>query len=245
MNNGHIVWLDAGHGGADSGALSPLGLKESDVALAISLYAGKVLEEHGVIVQHSRITDRSLTLTERSSLANKAKAALFVSVHLNSAKNPASGIETFALNEDSKGKPLAERVQDEMLDAFPDANDRGVKVARFSVLRKTQMPACLVEVGFIHTNAGHERFSKQSTIESAGRAIAYGILKQLGVAILDEALTTEEAENTEVLPSTVTTALATDELHVKLDWLRRENARLEKENTALTEILTSARKALG
>lgn len=94
------IVVDPGHGGHDSGAVGAGGTKEKDVVLAIGLkLAQKLREELGVDVVMTRSTDVFIPLEERTAIANKVNADLFVSVHANAALNrSASGIETYYLN---------------------------------------------------------------------------------------------------------------------------------------------------
>ncbi|HEX8960639.1 MAG TPA: N-acetylmuramoyl-L-alanine amidase, partial [Geobacteraceae bacterium] len=94
------IVVDPGHGGHDSGAVGPDGTREKDVVLAIGLkLRGMLKEELGLDVVMTRATDIFIPLEERTAIANKVNADLFLSVHANAALNrSASGIETYYLN---------------------------------------------------------------------------------------------------------------------------------------------------
>ncbi len=94
------IVIDPGHGGTDPGAVGPNGLKEKDVVLAIGLkLARKIREETGIEAIMTRSTDVFIPLEERTAIANKVNADLFVSIHANASLNKAaSGIETYYLN---------------------------------------------------------------------------------------------------------------------------------------------------
>ena len=93
------VVIDAGHGGKDTGAIGPHGVREKDVALAIARRLEKRLRALGLEVVQTRSDDRTVALDERTRIANRAKADLFVSIHCNAAKRrKVSGIETWTLN---------------------------------------------------------------------------------------------------------------------------------------------------
>jgi N-acetylmuramoyl-L-alanine amidase len=94
------IVVDPGHGGHDPGAVGPSGLQEKDVVLAIGLKLRELLrEELGLDVVMTRSTDVFIPLEERTAIANKVNADLFLSVHANAAANRnASGIETYYLN---------------------------------------------------------------------------------------------------------------------------------------------------
>jgi N-acetylmuramoyl-L-alanine amidase len=96
---GRIV-VDAGHGGHDSGTLGPGGIQEKEVVLDVALRLGKLLRKRmGADVIYTRNDDTFIPLEERTAIANKAQADLFISVHGNSSSDPtARGVETYYLN---------------------------------------------------------------------------------------------------------------------------------------------------
>jgi len=107
---GRIV-IDAGHGGHDTGTIGPTGLMEKDLCLDVALRLGKIIEQRlpGADVVYTRSDDSFVPLEERTSIANQAKADLFISIHANSSKDHAArGIETYYLN--LKGSPEAMEV---------------------------------------------------------------------------------------------------------------------------------------
>ena len=98
QSNTFIVTLDAGHGGHDFGAVYS-GRIEKNVALAVALKVGKLLEENPKIdVIYTRKTDEFIDLIERANIANRADANIFVSIHCNANKNTeADGTETYVM----------------------------------------------------------------------------------------------------------------------------------------------------
>jgi len=132
------VVLDPGHGGRDSGALGRGGLKEKDVALSVTLRLKRLLEKRGVRVVMTRGSDRFITLLERSRIANRSKADLFLSIHCNaSTSRSVSGLESFALSwgiSDSyrAGKAAARHKPSDLI---PGAADRVSAGAERAVLR--------------------------------------------------------------------------------------------------------------
>ncbi|HQH99638.1 MAG TPA: N-acetylmuramoyl-L-alanine amidase [Deltaproteobacteria bacterium] len=93
------IVIDPGHGGKDPGAISPSGIREKDITLEIGKLLARRLKEQGFEVFLTRSRDEFLTLEERTVFANKKRADLFISVHINSHQNPSvSGIETYFLN---------------------------------------------------------------------------------------------------------------------------------------------------
>ena len=177
------VFLDAGHGGRDPGALGS-GLKEKDINLSVALRVGELLTNKGIEVAHSRTDDRFVDLADRAAMANGFGAHLFLSIHCNGFSNPsARGVETYCYPSNSKGQKLAKLIQDSIVSRLSMTN-RGVKEANFAVLRLTYMPAALVEMGFI-TSKGDAYILKDKQ-EDLSRAIAEGILNYLQIPYTDD-----------------------------------------------------------
>ncbi len=155
------ICIDAGHGGRDPGALGPTGLRESEVALSVALLLGARLEAAGWDVTYTRKDDRFLELHERAAIANKAGVDLFLSIHCNSAANPASGFEVFTTPGFTGSDPFATELFLGYAEGFPEKRKRmddrdgdPDKEASLAVLRLTSMPAALFELEFIHTPEG-------------------------------------------------------------------------------------------
>lgn len=173
-----VIVIDAGHGGHDPGAVAN-GLQEKEVVLDISLRVEAKLRAAGANVVMTRRNDTFIELTERANIANRANASSFVSVHANAFNGSAHGSETYWLNsaqtsEDSRR--LATAIQKHLINELA-TNDRGVKTANFSVLRNTNMPAALVEVGFLTNKQEAEKMKLASFREKAAVAIYKGILE--------------------------------------------------------------------
>ncbi len=164
------IVIDAGHGGKDPGAIDPiekeqddgiyediLYTEESDINLKAAKILKEILEEKtDHIIVMTRNNDEYIRLMDRTKLANDAKADIFISLHANAAvRSAAHGIETLYYPGSFQGDKLARIVQNQLIKATK-ANDRGIKPRdNLYVLKKTYMPAILVEVGFI-TNAREE-----------------------------------------------------------------------------------------
>lgn len=166
------IFINPGHGWNDPGAIGPAGNKESDVNARIAAAAAERLKAAGhkvVLYQQQR------KLADVAAKANKSKADLFVSIHCNAASNTdARGTETWYYTGCPHGRAAAVTIQREVVKALGSQN-RGVKSSKsLYVLRKTIMPAVLVEVGFI-SNAAEEKeiVTKAAQI---GQAIADGIM---------------------------------------------------------------------
>lgn len=176
------VVIDAGHGGHDGGAEGN-GLKEKDLTLAIALETEKVLKRdyNGVKVEQTRRTNKYLTLKQRSDISDYHKADLFVSVHINSAKNnTAHGYESYISPHTSHKKALR-TIHDEVAGYFKKNNihNRGLKELAFYVLRWTNAPAILTESLFIN-NPKDAKFLK-GNVNQIANAHAVGIAKMLGL----------------------------------------------------------------
>ena len=173
------VFIDAGHGGKDPGAIGNE-LKEKDIVLNVALKVGKELERHGINVEYSRKSDKFISLSDRAVMANKAKADVFVSIHCNAfGDKKAQGVEVFHYPNKSEGKKLATSILDSIINAKLYTRNRGIKTDTFAVLRKTKMTAVLIEIGFI-TNSQDAALLKNKQSEFA-TAIAKGVLKYLGI----------------------------------------------------------------
>jgi len=177
----HIVCIDPAHGGADPGAIGPTGLWEKDVTLKITQQAMKLLGEHGAIVLLTRGSDKDVSLQERANFANNGKVDVFVSIHCNAANNPtARGLEAFYFRQSGAGERLANAILDKLV-LETGLENRGVKEASFAVLRLTDMPAVLVECGFL-TNPTEETLLKSEPFQKkCAKAIADGIESFLGL----------------------------------------------------------------
>lgn len=179
-----IVQLDAGHGGHDSGATGN-GLKEKDIALSVTLKIGEILKRHKVKVVYSRTKDEFIRLSERATMANEAKADLFLSVHCNAYEDSsAQGVEVFSYPTSTRGEDLSTFILDSIVKDKVYTKNRGIKTAKFAVLRLTKMPSTLVELGFI-TNPEDAQILKNRQDELA-QSVAKGVLKFLGIDFIED-----------------------------------------------------------
>ncbi|PZO40074.1 MAG: hypothetical protein DCF19_12880 [Pseudanabaena frigida] len=171
-----LIAIDPGHGGPDVGATRN-GVYEKDITLAMSKQLGRILQQMGYSVIFTRTEDIDLDLEPRVQIAENARASTFVSIHVNSLDANASqvsGVETYHAPGASLGKSLAEFVHEQIL-ASTGANDRGVRSARFYVIRNTSMPAILVETGYITNPSEASRLVNSAYQERMAEAIAKGI----------------------------------------------------------------------
>ena len=177
------VVIDPGHGGPDPGAVGIGGLRETDVVLDVCLQVARLLQARGVQVLMTRTTEVDVDLPPRVALANSSRADAFVSVHANALslyRPDVNGIESFYFQE--AGRPsrnLAAALQQQMLSISPGSPDRGVKPARFFVIRRTVMPSTLVEMGFVTGALDAPRLADAAYRRRMALALATGVLNFL------------------------------------------------------------------
>ncbi|MBQ7919252.1 MAG: N-acetylmuramoyl-L-alanine amidase [Lachnospiraceae bacterium] len=172
-----LIVLDAGHGGDNPGAVYQ-GRQEKDDALALTMAVGEILERNGVDVYYSRTTDIYETPTEKALDANRIGAEYFISIHRNSSPipNQYTGVESLVYYPYGAAANMAYSINAE-LEQIGFVN-LGVNVRQnLAVLRRTNMPAVLVEVGFINNDADNRLFDDR--FEEIAQAIADGILNAL------------------------------------------------------------------
>jgi len=177
------IWLDAGHGGKDCGAVGHADGKEvteAEINLKICYHLSVILKSKGYAVRQTRGNDTYVGLTRRTTLANEWGADLFISIHCNGSANPkAEGNEVFHYPGSINGEKLADLIDIEMSGRLDDDKDRGVKSANFAVLRKTNMPAVLVETEFISNPKWAEKLQLGSHQVAIAGKIINGIQKYL------------------------------------------------------------------
>ena len=193
------VVLDPGHGGTDKGAPGPWG-SESVFTLDVAMSARAQLLQAGFKVEMTRTTDIGLSLEERIEFANRFSNAVFVSIHFNSGTGGA-GIESYRLApdgvtstssngdhhasandaatdggnaQDNQNIALTAAVHAAVLSRL-SAHDRGVRHARFKVLRHIRIPALLLEAGFMNDPAEGQRIASPQYRQQLGIAIAQGV----------------------------------------------------------------------
>ena len=172
-----IIAIDAGHGGDDPGAVNEmLGLQEKYITLLVAQRVREILQSRGHDVIMTREDDVFISLEDRTEIANTAGVNLFLSIHCNAATDlAAEGIETFHYENSLLGEELAVAVQGEMMKAFPDHRNRGVKSANYYVLKYTSMTACLAELEFISNLDQANFLSDEGNQELIAWALADGI----------------------------------------------------------------------
>ena len=179
-----VVVLDAGHGGSDSGATnSKLGKKEKNMTLAIVKAAKSYFDKDSRFkVYYTRTSDTYPSLDDRCNLANKVNADIFISVHINSAAATSTGTETeYNPSRDSKTKKngitstmLATAMQKTIVSSTGLRNRGLTKRPNLVVLKKTKMPSCLLEYGFISNKT--ECIKMCANLSRYGKELYQGIV---------------------------------------------------------------------
>jgi N-acetylmuramoyl-L-alanine amidase len=173
-----LVLIDPGHGGKDPGAIGIGGTREKDIILPISKRISEILQQNGVQVVMTRSSDYFVSLPGRVQMAERAKADVFVSIHANAlggGRSEVSGLETYYYDS---GLGLARAVHNSILQSV-NVRDRGVRRARFFVLRKSSMPSILVETGYLTGREDIAKLRSSAYQEQMAEAIARGVLQYL------------------------------------------------------------------
>ncbi|HQU09036.1 MAG: hypothetical protein B7X06_01870 [Verrucomicrobia bacterium 21-51-4] len=196
----HRVVIDPGHGGKDQGAENKsMGLVEKKLALDLAQRLCALLKSKGYEVILTRTEDVFVGLEARSLFSNKQKADLFISVHFNTAPTPqAHGVETFALTSCMQVSSGRSKLEAEDRKSFPgnqwdpwnvllgfymqraliqdlEAQDRGLKRARFVVLKDLACPGVLIEGGFLTNPQEAKKIQDPAYRQKIAIAIAEGV----------------------------------------------------------------------
>jgi len=185
-----IVIIDPGHGGKDVGATTKTGIMEKDIALGIAskmLVLNNALFENPLMLFLTRYTDTLISLGDRTQLAKKLKADIFISIHCNQAINRiASGTEVF-IHPKSEVQALASAyigftIQKGLADILGIKN-RGIKYGNFQVLRDNQnsSAAILLELGFLSQTDEANYLSKEESQYAIALNILQSIINFLGL----------------------------------------------------------------
>jgi N-acetylmuramoyl-L-alanine amidase len=176
---GYTIVLDAGHGGNDQGTAYEEYL-EKDINLAVTLKVKEYMELHGADVILTRSEDEHVGLKERTTLANRYEADLFVSLHCNyyEKDDSISGLECYYYNDASPGKAYAEGIF-QVISERGNVVVRDVKPENYYVLRNTNAPAVLVEMGYLSNQSDRLNLLSESYQETLAEDLAQGILESL------------------------------------------------------------------
>ena len=167
------IFLDAGHGGSDFGAVYGDRAEKND-ALDLTMAVGDYLSQYGFEVVYDRIDDVYHTPYQKAENANNSGADLFISIHRNSSPYPNqyNGVESLVYNRYYPAADVAASIN-RQLEMIGWRNAGVNERPNLVVLRQTNMPAVLIEVGFINTDEDNVRFDE--TFDETAQAIARGI----------------------------------------------------------------------
>lgn len=171
------IVVDAGHGGRDPGAVFQ-GRQEKDDTLRLALAVGEILERHGQEVVFTRTEDVYQTPSRKAAIANEEGADFFVSLHRNSSPmaNQYNGVETLVYDDSGIKAEMAENINSELEQV--GFRNIGVKERPgLTVLRRTEMPAVLVEAGFINSDVDNRIFDEN--FDAIAQGIANGVLQAI------------------------------------------------------------------
>ncbi len=170
-----IVVLDPGHGGRDPGAPSCAGIWEKTVNLSVALSAAEILRRRGINVILTRDNDTFIELNERAAIANRKRAALFVSIHADAAKNRSARGFTMYVSRSASERSLAAARAISRHMVFTGTPNRGIRRADFRVLVRTACPAVLVELGYLSNRQEAARLAKSAHRRKLAESIANGV----------------------------------------------------------------------
>jgi len=178
------IVIDPGHGGSDPGAIGPAGTREKDITLAVSSRLAALMVGGGHEIILTRNGDTFVSLAARASLANSRKADAFISIHCNAAvSRQAHGFEAWTSRGQTRADSLASRIVSAWSIEFPDQNIRSDwgdgdsdKESGFYVLRKTLMPAVLLEMQFISHPQWERWLQDKINQHRMATAIAAGVM---------------------------------------------------------------------
>lgn len=181
-----IVVIDAGHGGEDYGTVHGK-VFEKTINLEIAMKLGKLLEESGVKVVYTRTDDTLTDLRSRPELANSLKADLLISIHVNAIENAPehNGTETLYFdgdkkyNDDVTSEDLARMIQSEVVKALGTEDGGIVERPGLAVLRHSEMPTVIVEVGYITNDQDRSMLTSPESQQKAAQAIYDAAIKAL------------------------------------------------------------------
>ncbi|MGG1069506.1 N-acetylmuramoyl-L-alanine amidase [Priestia megaterium] len=178
------IYLDAGHGGADAGAVGANGLYEKNLVLKIQQYLISYLNSmySDFTIKTTRTTDVFLSLSQRASQANSWGADAFMSIHVNAGGG--TGYEDYVYRSASNAsKTFQSIVHGQVQPTLLSYNhpNRGRKSANYAVLRLTNMPAVLTEIAFIDRSADAALLQNEAFLKSMGESYAKGIAVYLNL----------------------------------------------------------------
>lgn len=186
------IFIDPGHGGTDPGA-GANSLLEKYLTLAISLRIRALLEDYeNVQVKLSRDDDTTLSLKQRTDMANKWGADYLISVHINAGGG--QGYEDFIYNDASSASIARQNVMHAEITKYLGMTDRGEKRGNLHMVRESKMPAILTENGFIDNAADATKLKQSSFIDKIAQGHVDGLVKIFGLKKKETAIQKEEVK---------------------------------------------------
>jgi N-acetylmuramoyl-L-alanine amidase len=173
------ICVDAGHGGADSGAVAPHGWKEKEVNLMQARAIRDALERAGFQVLMTRDGDSSPSLLARPQIAYDERVDAFISVHHNAtaaSRDPRAVRHTTTYASTSNGLALARCIQKHVADVMAPVPDAGAQMRSYAVCRNPAVPSCLIEVDFINLPEGEEESWNPARQKKVADAVVLGVL---------------------------------------------------------------------
>jgi N-acetylmuramoyl-L-alanine amidase len=235
------VVIDAGHGGHDRGGIPGQRVAEKDMTLDVALRLRNVLSASGYRVVMTRSSDVFVPLAGRVAIANSYRNAIFVCIHFNATgRRGASGIETYFYSRDSL--PLASAIHYYVTGGAPSAN-RGVRRRGYYVLRKTSIPAVLVECGFL-TNPTEAAYAQTASYrQKLAEEIAAGVRGRNSVASAVSTTRVATSENIPLQPYIDQTKVAKSESRRSKRSHKKKSARKKKSSSKPADSEASAASA--
>jgi N-acetylmuramoyl-L-alanine amidase len=231
------VVIDAGHGGFDRGGIPGQRIPEKEMTLDVAQRLKTLLAASGYRVIMTRDSDVFVPLPTRVAIANSYGNAIFVCIHFNSAKRMgAGGIETYFYSRESL--PLASAIHYYVAGGAPSSN-RGVRRRGFYVLRKTTVPAVLVECGFLTNPAEGEYVQTASYRQKLAEEIAAGVRGRNSVGSTLSATRVATGESIPLQPYIDQTKMTKSEGH-RSKRSHKKSARKKKSSSKSTESEASA-----
>ena len=190
---GRVIVIDPGHGGNDAGAIGPTGVMEKSVTLKVALELRKLLEAEGATVIMTRETDTTVSykgakasdieeLGARCEVANRAGADIFISIHADSFTRPEARGTTgyyYSGSTTGRGQRLADCIRRNLVEQLGTPS-RGTQPCNFYVVRHTDMPATLIELGFISNKDEEKLLDSKEGVQKAAQGILDGIEDYFG-----------------------------------------------------------------
>ena len=181
------IYIDAGHGGTDCGAVGVNNVHEADINLSVAKYLDVELKRQGIETMMSRTADTTKKLEVRAAEANKWGADIVCSIHCNAFdKESANGTEVLIYKKGGNAEKVALKVLSQLISALKTTN-RGVKENNsLYILRKTNAPAILCEIAFITNKNDKAKIDEAHEQKAVAVAICKGICEYLGITYKKE-----------------------------------------------------------